>query len=709
MKLQFIFMFLGPLILSGCDRDEFTFAEKDTVESREVSANSWGDWGVQTGYIDDTVSPGDDFFKYVNGKWYDNFEIPDDKTSYGTFHLLGEKSRVNVRSILDGLISNLPPIDKPEGKVARFYSSYLNQDRINQHGMEEAEIYLNEITKIDNLTGLSKLFARPEFFSPVDVFVAPDDRDPNTYITQLYLADLIMPDRDYYLASDGQSPSILSAYKKLIMSTLVAAGYASPDEVSLRILTLETTLAKAAWDRTAAQNPEITYNKLSPAQLKTVAPTFPLKIFLEESGVGSELEVLVYEMPPTDKELNQAGLNTLSDGALGGGVPAALETTTTVELETWKAYLAIRFLLDNAAVIDETLDHQVFDFQGTELRGVPIMRPRWQRGISSIQRAMGDALGAAYVDRFFPPENKIAVETMVSYLSDAMEYNISELDWMSDTTKLRALEKLRKFSSKIGYPETFDKYRSFIVSNSALENALETRRYLRNKNLKRLGTAIDRSEWLMPPQRVGAYYYGAHNEIVFPAAILQPPFFNAEADAAVNYGAIGAIIGHEMGHGFDDLGAKYDGDGRLMDWWASADFENFQALGEKLIDQYNQYCPLDDGKTCINGRLTLGENIGDLGGLSLAYRAYHLSLNGKKPLVIDGFTGDQRFFLAWAQAWRFKYREETLRNDLLTDPHSPAQYRVNGIVRNMDEWYRAFNVDETNRLYLPPEERVQIW
>ncbi|MEM7702619.1 MAG: M13 family metallopeptidase [Pseudomonadota bacterium] len=668
-----------------------------------------GKWGVETRLMDKSVKPGDDFFRYVNGLWLDSFEIPPDRTSYGNFHLLGDQSNANVRHILESNELTRSDWDSPAGKVGRLYAVYLNQPEINEKGLDTARSYLDQITSIADQSGLISALSNPDFFSPIEVFVTPDDRLPERYIPQIYLSELILPDREYYLKPDAADPAVQTEYRKLVISVLNELGFVDTDTLADKIWDLETALAKASWDQAASQNPEITYNKISRDDLDNLVAGFEWHTYLKGTGLEDAENFLVYELTPSAEELSRAGLDNLPKDKLGGGVKDALALVLLEDIETWKAYLSARFMMDNASVIHSRLDQSVFRFQGTVLRGVESLRPRWERGIRVTQTSMGEALGAAYVARHFSDKSKTDVEEMAGNIVRAMELRLNSLEWMSDDTRGHALKKLSQLGTKIGYPDEFESYDDLSISESALENSLEAGRYRFRKNLRRFGKPVDRTTWLMPPQRVGAYYYGANNEIVFPAAILQPPFFDPRADAAVNYGAIGAVIGHELSHGFDDLGAKFDGSGRLTDWWAPDDYARFKQLGEALAAQYDQYCPLDNGETCVDGTLGLGENIGDLGGLSLSYRAYKLSLDGKEAPIIDGFTGDQRFFLAYAQMWRFKYREEALRNSLRTDPHSPAQYRVNGVVRNLDAWYEAFGVLPGDNLYLPPDQRIKIW
>ena len=698
--------------------DQQAAASKPEHVVETTSPDYWGDWGIDTSVMDTDVDPGDNFFMYVSGDWIDEFELPADKTRYGAFDLLREKSEQQTRFIIEDLAEAQPPVDTPEGKVAAFYNAFMDTDAIDAAGLAPAQPYLDRIAAIRDREELARIFVAPGFSSPFNGFVWVDDKNPDDYIFQMSMGGLGLPDREYYLKDDEKSVEIRAKYEELLTFLLGRAGYEDAAAKASDVLALETQLAEADWDRAVSRNPEITYNKLTRDELGELAGGFPLAVALEELGVNGEQEFLVTEIPPTADEIASAGLSQEDVDKLGAGIPVAFELANTADLDTWKAYLAAHMLSNFAAVLPSDIDEADFDFYGTTLSGQPEQRPRWKRAVSAVSDALGEAIGEVYVERYFPPENKQRMDELVANLRTAMHANLEDLSWMSEDTREQAREKLDMFNPKIGYPDEFESYDTLEVTDSAFTNAVNVARWSLQDNLDRLNEDPDRNEWFMTPQTVNAYYNPGYNEIVFPAGILQPPFFNVEADPAVNYGAIGGVIGHEMGHGFDDQGSKYNGEGVLANWWTDEDREAFDALTSALVEQYNQYCPLAEGEPCVNGRLTLGENIGDLGGLSLAYRAYQISLdeNGdgvvsaeEEAPVIDGFTGDQRFFMAWAQVWRAKYRDEAKRNQLLTDPHSPSEYRANGIVRNFDEWYEAFNVSQDDELYLPPEERIRIW
>ncbi len=683
-----------------------------------TSPDYWGEWGIDTETMDPAVTPGDNFFMYVNGGWFDTFELPADKVRYGAFDLLREKSEQQTRFIIEDLAAETPAIDTPEGKVAALYSAYMDMDAIDAAGLAPAQPYLDQIAAVESREDLAKLFATSGFASPINAFVWVDDKDPTTYIPQMSIGGLGLPDREYYLKDDEKSVAIREDYLGLLSFLLTKAGYTDAGEAAADVLALETEIAKADWDRALSRNPELTYNKVSIDELRAFAGDFPLDLSLETIGLGGQTEFLVAEVPPTQEEFDEVGLTEEDAEKLGPGMPAVFELAQTADLDTWKAYLTAHFLSDHASVLPSDIDEASFAFYGTVLRGQPEQRPRWKRAVSTVEGTLGEAVAAVYVERHFPPENKAAMDELVANLRTAMHANLEDLEWMGPDTRVKAVEKLDMFNPKIGYPVEFESYDTLEIGDDAFENAISAGQWNLEDNISRLGEEPDRNEWFMTPQTVNAYYNPSYNEIVFPAAILQPPFFNISADPAVNYGAIGGVIGHEMGHGFDDQGSKFDGHGVLANWWTEEDRDAFEELTTALVDQYNQYCPLGEGDPCVNGRLTLGENIGDLGGLSLAYRAYQISLDAdgdgvvsaeEEAPVIDGLTGDQRFFMAWGQVWRSKYRDEAKRQQLLTDPHSPAEFRVNGIVRNFDEWYEAFGVTEEDALYLPPEDRIRIW
>lgn len=695
----------------------------DSVGSDRVvetsSRDDWGEFGLDLYSMNADIHPGDDFFNHVNGTWYDEFEIPSDQTRYGSFTLLREKSEQRVKFIIDDLAAEKPDPATLEGKVAAFYNAFVDTDAIEAAGMAPVQPYLDRINAIETQEDLARVFGAVGFSSPIGGGVSIDAKKTDENIFYMSQSGLGLGDRSYYLNDDEKNQEIRDGYVAFLTTVLEAAGDEDPADGAARILALETRIAEAHWDRTMNRNRDLTYNKLSRDELMTLAGAFPLEAMLDEIGVADQPFFVVSQVMPTEDEIEALGLNEDQlEKISGGGIAAIAEVVGSADLEDWKTYLTARFIASNASVLPSKIDEASFAFFSQQLRGQEEQRPRWKRGVSAVEGALGEAVGKVYADRYFPAENKAAMDELVANLRLAMADNLNEIDWMGEDTKVQAREKLSKFTPKIGFTEKFETYDTLSVSNSAFENARAAAQWASDDNLAKLGQPIDKTEWFMLPQTVNAYYSPTRNEIVFPAAILQPPFFNIDADPAINYGAIGGVIGHEIGHGFDDQGSKSDGDGVLRNWWTPEDKAAFVGLTDALVGQYNAFCPLDDGETCVNGRLGLGENTGDLGGLSMAYKAYKMSLdtNGDGEIsadeeapVLGGLTGDQRFFMAWAQAWRNKYREEALRQQLIRGPHSPPYYRVNGIVRNFDEWYEAFDVGPEHELYLAPEDRIRIW
>lgn len=706
----------APTEAVAIDAVETEAAQIDPAEEQEtrqvvtVSRDDWGSFGLDLASMDTSVEPGDDFFRYVNGTWYDAFEMPADRTRYGSFTLLREKSEQRVKFIIDDLAAAKPDTATLEGKVAAYYNAYTDTDAIEIAGLAPAMAYLNRIKSINTRADLAKTFAATGFSSPIGGWVDVDSKQTDTYIFYLTQGGLGLPDRDMYLTDDGENVETREGYLVYLTFLLEQADYADPAAAAARVLALETEMAKAHWDRTVGRNRNLTYNKVSKAALLEMGGDFPLDLMLSDLKLEAEESFIVRQVTPDTAEIEELGLNEAQvEKISGGGVEGLFAVMNSASLDDWKAYLTAHFLSDHSGVLPEAIDQASFTFYSQQLNGQEEQRPRWKRGVSAVEGALGEAVGKVYAQRYFPVENKAAMDELVANLRLAMAENLDQIDWMGEETKDQARDKLAKFTPKIGYTEKFETYDDLVVGAGALENTIAASHWAFEDMLSQLGQPIDRTEWFMLPQTVNAYYSPNRNEIVFPAAILQPPFFNIDADPALNYGAIGGVIGHEIGHGFDDQGSKSDGDGVLRDWWTAEDKAAFEARTDALVDQYNGFCPLDDGETCVNGRLALGENTGDLGGLSMAYKAYRMSLNGEDAPIIDGLTGDQRFFMAWAQAWRNKYREEALRQQLIRGPHSPPYYRVNGIVRNFDEWYEAFDVGPDHALYLPPEERIRIW
>lgn len=670
----------------------------------------WGSFGVQTQWMDTAAKPGNDFNTFVNGKWIAQTEIPADRSRYGSFIELDEMSEGRVHEILQKLAAARLVPGSPAARIADAYNAFMDTDAIEAAGLTPAQPSLQRIQAAKSRDDLIALFAAPGYASPLGVAVDADAKHSDRYVVEVTQAGLGLPDRDYYLSDTPRYVEIRQKYLDYLTFLLGKAGYAKPRPAAEAVLALETRMAGAMWDRAMRRDRELTYNKFTSDEVGKLQNGRLLTKFVTDMGATGPQDLVIAQMPPTKAELAAANITPEMAAKLGGGVPETLKLVSGVPIATWQAWLAAHFLSDNAAYLPREIDQASFNFYGTLLSGQPEQRVRWKRGIDTVEGQVGELLGQIYAERYFPAANKAAMDDLVANLRKAMAVNLDGLEWMGTETRKQAEAKLDAFTPKIGGPATFKAYDGLTISATApLANALEAARWHLDYDVAKLGTPVDRSEWYMLPQTVNAYYNSSFNEIVFPAAILQPPFFNLSADPAVNYGGIGAVIGHEMGHGFDDQGSKSDGTGNLRDWWTAADKARFQELQDKLGAQYAAFCPFDEGKTCINPKLTMGENIGDLGGLSLAYRAYRMSLNGKEAPVIDGFTGDQRFFMGWAQVWRSKAREQAARQMLVVDPHSPPEYRINGIVRNFDEWYRAFDVKPGDALYLPPEKRVRIW
>ncbi|NVD45178.1 M13 family metallopeptidase [Qipengyuania atrilutea] len=698
-------MCAAPVLAQDSAATAATQAEASTPDM------TFGDWGVDPAQLDRSVDPGDDFFEFVNGKWIEQNELPSDFSRFGAFNFLNEKSRADVRSLIAELRAANPAPGSEEARIVDAYNAYLDTDAINAAGLAPAQPYLNKITQASSLEELVGLFGNGAYPSLVSAGVGVDSKEPDTYIVSTGFSGMGLPDRDYYLVDNERNQQIREAYMEYLTFLMGKAGYENPAQVAESVYAFEEDVARLEWDRTVLRNSDLTYNKIDRAELQRLAGDFPIETLLQSAGFADQQQFLMSQLPPTDKELEGAGIDKAkAPQMIGGGTPGMMKMLANTPLSLIKAYMVKEFLSNNASVLPSDIDQANFNFYGKTLSGTEEQEPRWKRAIGATQGQLGEVLGKAYVQRNFPEESKAAMQDLVANLRKAMRQSIDENPWMTAETKQQAYAKLDSFNPKIGYPDEFETYKGLeITGDNPLENRISAANWQIADNRAKLGTPVDKTEWFMLPQTVNAYYNPVFNEIVFPAAILQQPFFGPDADPAVNYGGIGAVIGHEMGHGFDDQGAKYDATGALRNWWADADLERFTNLGDKLAAQYNEYCPYDDGATCVNGRFTLGENIGDVGGLSMAYRAYRLSLDGKEPPVIDGLTGDQRFFLAWAQVWRSMQREANGRQRLLTDPHSPEEFRVNGAVRNQDAWYKAFNVTPDDELYLPPEERVHIW
>jgi len=664
------------------------YAPQSTPAATSAGHAQIGEWGVDLTSRDLSVKPGDDFYRYANGHWVDTHEIPADRTSWGAFDELQERSVQQVRDILDALSGDAPP-GSNEQKLHDYYQSYLDTDTIDRLGLTPARAGLTDISNAGSYEDIARLMGRPQLrlTAPLRLDMAPDEKDPDHYMVVILQNGLGLPDRDYYLKDEPVYRELRSKYAAHIERLLKLAGDTDPAGEAQTIVELETQIAQAHWPRAKRRERDLTYNPHSREELPAFAPGLPWLALLSGAELEGQQRFVVRESDAVQKL-----------AALFAKVP----------VPQWQSYLRYHYLVGNADVLPKAFDDEVFDFYGRTLHGQQEQRARWKRAVRAVDLGLGEAAGELYVKRYFPPSSRQQMIELVENLRAAYREHIEHLPWMGPQTRKLALEKLATFHPKIGYPDKWRDYSALEVrAGDAFGNVARAVGFEWRRQLQRLGGPTDRGEWGMTPQTINAYYNPTFNEVVFPAAILQPPFFDPHADAAVNYGGIGGVIGHEMGHGFDDQGAKSDARGVLRNWWQTQDEQAFHRRVDRLDGQYSTFEPLPGLK--VNGRLTLGENIGDLGGLSVSSAAYHRSLRGKLAAVLSGLTGDQRFFLSWAQVWREKQRDEDLRTQVTSNPHSPAKYRVNGVVRNIDAWYRAFNVQAGELLYLPPDERVNIW
>ncbi|HEX8193817.1 MAG TPA: M13 family metallopeptidase [Allosphingosinicella sp.] len=642
-----------------------------------------GSFGFDIAGMDRAVDPGDNFYDFANGGWERATEIPADRSNYGMFTLLDDLSKTRTRAIVEEAAR------QPGSRIGDFYSSFMDEARIEQAGIQPIRPLLQRVqairTRADWASELGRLM-RQGTTGPFAGYVATDDRIPTEMIVRLGQSGLGLPDRDYYLRNEAALTSKRDAYRGYLTQLLTLAGEQNAAARANAILAFETRLAQAHWSRVENRDDEKTYNKMTPAQLARLAPGFDFSRFLSEAGFGGQQNLLVSQ--PT-------------------AFTASARAVAATPVEVLRDYTMIRLIDDAAPYLSSNFVNAHFAYHGTALGGTPQNEPRWKRGVTLVTSAIGDDVSRIYVERHFPPEAKAEADALVRNVIQAMDRRLAGLTWMAPETRQQARAKLAAFTPKIGYPDRWRDYSSVEVSRDNLvQNIMNATRFEYERNLAKLGRPVDRSEWFMTPMEVNAYANPTWNEIVFPAAILQAPFFDANADPAVNYGGIGAVIGHEISHHFDDQGSRYDVSGALREWWTPQDRERFNALTAQLVAQYDLYEPLPGHR--VQGQLTLGENIADLAGLTVAYDAYRMALGNAAAPEIDGFTGDQRFYLGWAQVWRREYREANLLNRLLTDPHSPSEQRV-AVVRNLDPWYAAYNVQPDDTLFLAPERRIRIW
>ena len=642
-----------------------------------------GTFGFDTAGMDRAVHPGDNFYMFANGTWARNTPIPADKSNYGMFTKLDDLSKERTRAIIEEAAKD------PNSKIGNAYNSFLDTAAIEAKGLTPIQPWLNEIGSLSSRAGYAALAAKAGRYGisiPFGLYVGQDDKAPDRYVTQMFQGGIGMPDRDYYLQPDARMKDVRAKYLAHMTNVLNLAGQANAAARAKAVLDFETEIAKVHWTQIDSRDATKTYNLMSLAKLQSGATGFDWAAFLQGSGLSAATEVNVAQPSAVN------GIARLLAGA---------------PLGVLKDQLLIRSIDQYSAVLPKAFDDEAFSFYGTTLSGTPQQEERWKRAVTFTTGALADDVSQIYVARHFPPETKAAADQLVRNVVQAMGRRIDSLTWMAPQTKVRAKAKLANFRTKIGYPSQWKNYSALeIRRDDPLGNAMRAAEWAHNDNITRLGEPIRRWEWGMTPMTINAYANFGMQEIVFPAAILQPPFFDPNADSAINYGGIGAVIGHEISHHFDDQGAKYDENGRLNEWWTEADRKAFEAAGKALIAQYDAYQIFPDAN--VKGALTLGENIGDLAGLTIAHDAWVHSLNGAEAPVLDGFTGDQRFYLGWAQVWRRNYREANLRQRLITDPHSPSEQRA-AVVRNLDPWYPAFDVQPGQKLYLAPGQRVRIW
>jgi len=654
-----------------------------SAQAGATAKPQYGTFGFDTAGMDRSIAPGDDFFGYANGTWAKTTQIPADKARYGMFNVLDDLSRQRTRAIIE------EQAKQANSKIGNAYASFMDEAGIEAKGLAPLEPWLGQVRALKSKAGLAQLYASAQkigISAPFRMFVSQDRKAPNSYILSMSQGGLGMPDRDYYLSSDPKLAETRAKYLQHLTNVLTLAGEANSAARAQAILDLETQIATAHWTRAESRDANKTYNKLSLVQLAKLAPGFDFAGLVHGAGATRANQVIVAQ--PTAFTGEAAAIAKAPLGAL-------------------KDQLLVRSIDSYASYLPKRFDQERFNFFGTVLSGTPQQEPRWKRAVTFTTNVLGDDVSRLYVAQYFPPETKAAADKLVHNIIGAMNRRIDQLEWMSPATKIKAHAKLAAFTPKIGYPSQWRNMAGLVIKpDDVVGNAMRSARFDYAYQLGKLGGPIRRWEWGMTPMEINAYANFGMVEIVFPAAILQPPFFDPNADDAVNYGGIGAVIGHELSHHFDDQGAKYDLTGKLIDWWTPGDSKQFTARLDKYEQQIDSYEPLPGMH--VNGKLTMGENVADLAGLTVAHDAYLASLNGAPPPVVDGMTADQRFYLGFAQVWRCKSREPALRQQLLTDPHSPCPVRAS-VVRNMDPWYSAFDVKPGQKLYLAPADRVRIW
>jgi len=681
------------LTLAACNnadqsKSTNTVDATDVVKTAMTTTPKLGTFGISLEGIDESVQPGDNFYEFVNGNWLKTFEIPSDRARYGAFSVLADQAEKRVRGIIESAASNDNP-SADEKRIGDFYNAFLNTDRIEELGLTPIQGQIDAIRAAKTKDDILELMADTGMGldAPVSPYVYIDAKQNDEYIVYLTQSGLSLPNRDYYFDESERGQAILAGYEKLAATMLSEVGVDGATARAKAVMGFETALAEGHWDRVKSRNRDLTYNKMDLAELADTAPGIDWSRMMASLGLGGQNTVIVREK---------------------SAVVNAAKVFADTPVDVLKDYLTVSLLTSHSAYLPKRIDDASFEFYGRVLRGQEEQRPRWKRAVSAVNGTLGEVVGKVYVANYFPPDSKAQMKALVENVRAAFKDGIDGLEWMADETKEQAQYKLKKFNPKIGYPDKWETYEGLNVDADDLIGTIQSaRKWSWEDSIGQLGQPIDRDEWGMTPQTVNAYYNSILNEIVFPAAILDAPFFDPAADPAVNYGGIGAVIGHEMGHGFDDQGRKSDGDGIQRDWWTAEDATAYEARAKLLADQYSEFEPLPG--EFLDGNLGLGENIGDLTGVTMAYDAYKRSLNGKEAPVLGGYTGDQRFFMAWAQVWAIKWREEALSAQIKNGPHSPGEFRANGIVRNFGPWYEAFDVKPGDAMYLPPEKRVKIW
>lgn len=655
--------------------------------STSTSIN-YGTAGIATDRLSPTIHPGDDFYQHVNGSWIEGLTIPDDKSRYGTMTTLIDQSSRRVRDIIAISASKEKP-SADEGRIGNFYKAYMNLESIEAQGLAPLKATLDKIEAAVDHVDIATLMADPALGlnAPVQFFVYYDFKVSDQYAVYISQGELGLPRRDHYLDNDDRSAEVRDAYLTYLEQILTELGVSGAKERAQALLRFETALAQGYWSPVQRRDRDKMYNKVDREALQIHAPGLPWAAMLKRRGIDTQATVILRE-----KSALQTAASVFAD----------------TNVETLRNYLRTSLISNHAAYLPERFDAAHFDLFGKILSGTQEQRPRWKRAVSQINGTVGELVGKVYVAEHFPESSKSQMTELVENLRVSFQEGIENADWMGDDTKAQAHYKLSQLGVKIGYPDNWEIYDGLQIDKDSLIGTIRSARSLEwARDRANLGRPINRDRWSMPPQRVNAYYSSVLNEIVFPAAFLDAPYFDPDADPAINYGGIGAVIGHEIGHAFDDQGRKSDGDGVQRDWWTSDDVEAYERRVSVLADQYSLYEPLPGEP--LNGRLGLGENLGDLTGLSMAYSAYRRSLNGKPAPVIEGLTGDKRFFIAWAQIWAIKWREEALRTQIKRGPHSPGEFRVNGVVRNLEPWYTAFGIGPEHKMYLPPDKRTKLW